>query len=144
MANVLKMAKVQATVGLWRQGWSLRRIARELGIHQVRSTSAKPKPRQGRLQGPTREPGQQQLAQAVSRGDSGGARFCTLRPATLAGLRIRAQIRGDADLPVPNSPMCGSRLYVNESQLPTISIISTPPTQVSPDTLPQGAGRCPE
>jgi transposase len=34
MANVLKMATVQAIVGLWRQGWSFRRIARELGIHR--------------------------------------------------------------------------------------------------------------
>ena len=34
MANVLRMAKVQAIVGLWRQGWSFRRIARELGIHR--------------------------------------------------------------------------------------------------------------
>ena len=34
MANVLKVAKIQAIVRLWRQGWSLRRIARELGIHR--------------------------------------------------------------------------------------------------------------
>jgi hypothetical protein len=48
MANVLKMAKIQAIVELRRQGWSLRRIARELGIHRdtvcryVAETGAKP------------------------------------------------------------------------------------------------------
>ena len=32
MANVLKMAKIHAIVGLLEQGWSYRRIARELGV----------------------------------------------------------------------------------------------------------------
>jgi transposase-like protein len=50
MANVLKMAKVQAIVELWRQGRSFRRIARELGVHRdtvsryVRETQASPRP----------------------------------------------------------------------------------------------------
>ena len=50
MENVLKMAKVQAIVELWRQGWSFRRIARELGIHRdtvsryVREAQAGAKP----------------------------------------------------------------------------------------------------
>lgn len=34
MANQLKMAMVQAIIGLLEQGWSHRRIARELGIHR--------------------------------------------------------------------------------------------------------------
>ena len=34
MANVLKMAQIQAIEALWRRGWSCRRIARELGIHR--------------------------------------------------------------------------------------------------------------
>lgn len=34
MANQLKMAKMQAIIGLLEQGWSYRRIARELGIHR--------------------------------------------------------------------------------------------------------------
>ena len=34
MANRLKMAIVQAIIGLLEQGWSQRRIARELGIHR--------------------------------------------------------------------------------------------------------------
>ena len=34
MANQLKMAMVQAIIGLLVQGWSHRRIARELGIHR--------------------------------------------------------------------------------------------------------------
>lgn len=34
MGNELKMAQVHAIEGLWRQGWSCRRIARELGIHR--------------------------------------------------------------------------------------------------------------
>jgi len=48
MANVPRMATVQAIVGLWKQGWSLRRIARELGVHRetvsryVAQTGAKP------------------------------------------------------------------------------------------------------
>jgi ABC-type branched-subunit amino acid transport system ATPase component len=34
MANVLKMALQQASVALWRHGWSFRRIADELGLHR--------------------------------------------------------------------------------------------------------------
>jgi len=34
MANVLKMAMLQAIIGLLEQGWSYRRIARELGVHR--------------------------------------------------------------------------------------------------------------
>ncbi len=34
MANILRMAKVQAIIGLLKQGWSYRRIARELGVHR--------------------------------------------------------------------------------------------------------------
>ncbi|MHC4066959.1 MAG: IS21 family transposase [Planctomycetota bacterium] len=34
MANQLKMAKVKAILGLREQGWSCRRIARELGVHR--------------------------------------------------------------------------------------------------------------
>ncbi len=34
MANILRMAKVQAIIGLLEKGWSYRRIARELGIHR--------------------------------------------------------------------------------------------------------------
>src|SRR5437762_1219876 len=34
MANTLKMAEIHAIEQLWRQGWSCRRIARELGIHR--------------------------------------------------------------------------------------------------------------
>ncbi len=34
MANQLKMVMVQAIIGLLEQGWSHRRIARELGIHR--------------------------------------------------------------------------------------------------------------
>jgi len=34
MANQLKMAMVQAIIALLEQGWSQRRIARELGIHR--------------------------------------------------------------------------------------------------------------
>ena len=34
MANRLKMAKVNAIVELREQGWSFRRIARELGVHR--------------------------------------------------------------------------------------------------------------
>jgi len=34
MANQLKMAMVQAIIGLLEQGWSYRRIARELGVHR--------------------------------------------------------------------------------------------------------------
>jgi len=34
MANQLKMAKKQAILGLLEQGWSYRRIARELGVHR--------------------------------------------------------------------------------------------------------------
>lgn len=34
MANVLKMAKVQSILALHAQGWSCRRIARELGVHR--------------------------------------------------------------------------------------------------------------
>jgi transposase len=34
MANQLKMADVQAILALWRSGWSLRRIARELGLNR--------------------------------------------------------------------------------------------------------------
>jgi len=34
MANILKMAMVQAIIGLLEQGWSYRRIARELGVHR--------------------------------------------------------------------------------------------------------------
>ena len=35
MANQLKMDKVQAIHALKRQGWSNRKIARELGIHRT-------------------------------------------------------------------------------------------------------------
>lgn len=34
MANRIKMATANAILGLWRQGWSFRRISRELGIHR--------------------------------------------------------------------------------------------------------------
>ena len=34
MANVLKVAVVHAIIGLLVQGWSYRRIARELGVHR--------------------------------------------------------------------------------------------------------------
>ena len=34
MANILRMAKVQAIIGLLEKGWSYRRIARELGVHR--------------------------------------------------------------------------------------------------------------
>jgi len=34
MANILRMAKVQAIIGLLEQGWSYRRIAKELGVHR--------------------------------------------------------------------------------------------------------------
>jgi transposase len=34
MANTLKMAEIHAIEQLWKQGWSCRRIARELGIHR--------------------------------------------------------------------------------------------------------------
>ena len=34
MANVLKMADQSAIIGLWRRGWSGRRIARETGVHR--------------------------------------------------------------------------------------------------------------
>jgi transposase len=34
MANQLKMAETQAILALWRSGWSLRRIARELGVNR--------------------------------------------------------------------------------------------------------------
>ncbi|MCH8844936.1 MAG: helix-turn-helix domain-containing protein [SAR324 cluster bacterium] len=34
MANVLKMAKVHAIVGLLEQNWPYRRIARELGVNR--------------------------------------------------------------------------------------------------------------
>jgi len=34
MANQLKMARIQAILGLLEQGWSHRRIARELGVHR--------------------------------------------------------------------------------------------------------------
>jgi hypothetical protein len=34
MANRLKMAKVQAIIGLLEQGWSHYKIARKLGFHQ--------------------------------------------------------------------------------------------------------------
>jgi hypothetical protein len=34
MANLLKMAQVHTIETLWRQGWSCRRIARELGIYR--------------------------------------------------------------------------------------------------------------
>ncbi len=34
MANVLKMAQIQTIETLWKQGWSCRRIARELGIYR--------------------------------------------------------------------------------------------------------------
>ncbi|RKX24309.1 MAG: hypothetical protein DRP45_08515 [Candidatus Zixiibacteriota bacterium] len=34
MANVLKVAVVHAIIGLLAQGWSYRRIARELGVHR--------------------------------------------------------------------------------------------------------------
>ena len=34
MANVLKVAVVHAIIGLLDQGWSYRRIARELGVHR--------------------------------------------------------------------------------------------------------------
>ena len=36
MANELKMARVQAIIGLLERGWSYRRIARELGVHRDR------------------------------------------------------------------------------------------------------------
>ena len=34
MANQLKVAVVHAIIGLLAQGWSYRRIARELGVHR--------------------------------------------------------------------------------------------------------------
>jgi transposase len=34
MANTLRMAEIHAVEQLWKQGWSCRRIARELGIHR--------------------------------------------------------------------------------------------------------------
>jgi transposase len=34
MANQLKMAEIQAILALWRSGWPLRRIARELGVNR--------------------------------------------------------------------------------------------------------------
>ena len=34
MANLLKMAVIESIVTLRQRGWSLRRIARELGIHR--------------------------------------------------------------------------------------------------------------
>src|SRR5689334_14302702 len=34
MANELKMAEIHAIEQLWRQGWSCRRIARELGLYR--------------------------------------------------------------------------------------------------------------
>ncbi len=34
MANILRMAKVQAIIGLLEQGWSYRRISKELGVHR--------------------------------------------------------------------------------------------------------------
>ncbi len=34
MANVLRMAKIHAIIGLLEQNWSYRRIARELGVHR--------------------------------------------------------------------------------------------------------------
>jgi len=34
MVNTLKMAQIHTILGLWRQGWSFRRIARELGVHR--------------------------------------------------------------------------------------------------------------
>lgn len=34
MANQLKVAVVHAIIGLLEQGWSYRRIARELGVHR--------------------------------------------------------------------------------------------------------------
>ncbi|NIM18750.1 MAG: helix-turn-helix domain-containing protein [Candidatus Latescibacteria bacterium] len=34
MANHLKMAIIHAIIGLLEQGWSYRRIARELGVHR--------------------------------------------------------------------------------------------------------------
>ena len=35
MANQLKVAVVDAIIGLLDHGWSYRRIARELGVHRV-------------------------------------------------------------------------------------------------------------
>ena len=34
MANRLKMAKIEAILGLYERKWSVRRIAKELGIHR--------------------------------------------------------------------------------------------------------------
>src|SRR5437667_17945 len=34
MGNELKMAQLHGIEALWRQGWSCRRIARELGVHR--------------------------------------------------------------------------------------------------------------
>lgn len=48
MANELKMAEIHAIEQLWKQGWSCRKIARELGIYRdtvrkyVRQLEAKP------------------------------------------------------------------------------------------------------
>ena len=48
MANLLKMADIQAILALHGHGWSSRRIARELGIHRgtvshyVRQADSKP------------------------------------------------------------------------------------------------------
>lgn len=50
MSNELKMADQTAIIGLWKRGWSARRIARETGIHRetvgryVRLARAGPKP----------------------------------------------------------------------------------------------------
>ena len=50
MANELKMADQAAIIGLWKRGWSQRRISRETGIHRetvgryVRLARAGPKP----------------------------------------------------------------------------------------------------
>ncbi len=50
MANQLTMAKVKSILALREQGWSCRRIARELGVHRgtvaryVRQARAGPKP----------------------------------------------------------------------------------------------------
>jgi transposase len=50
MANRLKMAEVHTILALWEQGWSFRRIARQLGVHRetvsryVRAAEAAAKP----------------------------------------------------------------------------------------------------
>ena len=60
MAILLRMAQVNAIEGLWKQGWSRRRIARELGldrstvrkyIDQLRPSGSKPAKRDPRQVG---------------------------------------------------------------------------------------------